>query len=293
MTSRRSFLTTVTAGLGIAALRPTFASAAAEVKTALGGPIGLQLWSLRADMPKDVPGTLARVRELGLVEVEGAGLWNLDAAAFRAALDKAGLRCQSAHMGLEQLQKDAAGAFKEAKALGAKHVITPWIPHEKGQFTRDVVMKAAEAFNRIGKQAQGEGLRYGYHPHGYEFVASPEGTLLDTLAKNTDPKLLGFEIDVFWAKAGGADPAALITAHRGRVPLLHVKDMDKGLTFPAGTSEAPGETNVAVGSGQIDWPAVFRAAQASGTEIYYLEDESPKPWEQLPKSIGYLASLKL
>jgi sugar phosphate isomerase/epimerase len=293
MTCRRSFLTTLTAGLGMTALRPRFAHAGAEVKTALGGPIGLQLWSLRADLPKDVPGTLARVRDLGLVEIEGAGLWNLEAAAFRAALDKAGLRCQSAHLPLERLEKDPAGAFKEAKALGARHVITPWIPHDKGRFTHEVVMKTAEAFNRIGKQAEGEGLRYGYHPHGYEFVPSPEGTLFDTLARNTDAKLLSFEIDVFWARAGGADPAALIAAHPGRVPLLHVKDMAKGLTLPAGTSEAPDETNVPVGTGQIDWPAVLRAARASGVEIYYLEDESPKPWEQLPKSIAYLSSLKL
>jgi sugar phosphate isomerase/epimerase len=135
-------------------------------------------------------------------------------------------------------------------------------------------------------------MRFGYHTHGYEMVPSPEGTLFDTLAKNTDPKLLGFEIDVFWAKAGGADPAALIAGLPGRVPLLHVKDMAKGLSFPAGTAEAKDETNVPVGTGQIDWPAVLHAAKASGAEIYYLEDESPKPWEQLPKSIAYLTGLK-
>jgi sugar phosphate isomerase/epimerase len=293
MPSRRSFLTTMAAGLGTAALRPGFIHAAApEVKTALGAPVGLQLYSLRVDLPKNVAGTLARVRELGIVEVESAGLAGLDAAGFRAALDKAGLRCQGAHIGLERLEQDAAGAFKEAKALGARHVTTAWIPHEKGKFSREVVMKTAEAFNRFGKEAKAEGLRYSYHCHGYEFVPSPEGTLFDTLAKNTDPALLGFEIDVFWAKAGGADPAALIAAHPGRVPLLHVKDMEKGLSYPAGTSGAPDDTNVAVGSGQIDWPAVFRAAQASRTEIYYLEDESKRVWDQLPKSLEYLKNLK-
>src|SRR5688500_17863788 len=109
MASRRSFLTTVTAGLGAAALRPRLGHAAPpEVKAALGAPLGLQLYSLRVDLPKDVPGTLARVRELGIVEVEGAGLWKLEVAEYRAALDKAGLRCRAAHMGLEQLQKDTA-----------------------------------------------------------------------------------------------------------------------------------------------------------------------------------------
>jgi sugar phosphate isomerase/epimerase len=294
MTSRRSFLNTMAAGLGLAALDPKLAGAAPpEVKTALGGPVGLQLYSLRADLPKDLPGTLARVRELGIVEVEGAGLWGKTAEAVRAALDKAGLRCQAAHIGFERLRDDTAGAFKEAKALGAKHVACAWIPHEKGKFSRDDVMKAAEVFNRVGKAAPAEGLRFSYHCHGYEFVPSPEGTLFDTLAKNTDAGHVGFEVDVFWAKAGGADPAALIAAHPGRMPMLHVKDMAKGLSYPAGTSDAPDDTNVPIGTGQTDWPAVFRAAKASSTELYYLEDESPKVWEQLPKSLAYLKGLKL
>src|SRR5262245_50986878 len=107
MTSRRGFLTTLAAGLGTAALRPRLAAGATpEVKTSLGAPVGLQLYSLREDLPKDVPGTLKRVRELGIVEVEAAGLAKLDVAAFRAALDQAGLRCSGTHVGLDRLEPD-------------------------------------------------------------------------------------------------------------------------------------------------------------------------------------------
>jgi sugar phosphate isomerase/epimerase len=294
MTSRRSFLNAMAAGLGAAALKPRFAGAAPpEVKTSLGAPVGLQLYSLRADLPKDLPGTLARVRELGIVEVEGAGLWGQTAEAVRAALDKAGLRCQAAHIGFERLRDDMAGGFKEAKTLGATRIACAWIPHEKDKFTRDDVMKAVDVFNRVGKAAEADGLRFSYHCHGYEFVPSPDGTLFDTLAKNTDAKTVTFEVDVFWAKAGGADPAALIAAHPGRVPMLHVKDMAKGLSYPPGTSGAPDVSNVPIGTGQIDWPAVFRAAKTAKTELYYLEDESPKVWEQLPKSLAYLQGLKV
>jgi sugar phosphate isomerase/epimerase len=294
MSSRRRFIGTLAAGLGAAALRPprAFAALAPEVKSPLGGPIGLQLWSLRAYLPKDVPGTLARLRGLGVREVEGAGLAGLPVEAFRTALDSADLVCHSVHMDFERIRKDAPGALKEAKALGATHLVCPWVPHE-GVLTREVALQAAEVFNATGKAAKAEGVRFGYHAHGYEFVPSTEGTLFDTIAKQTDPALVSFEIDLFWAKAGGVDPATLVASLPGRVPLLHIKDMKKGLALPPGSSGAPEDSDVAAGTGQLDFPAIFRAARKSGTEIFYIEDESTKPWEQIPESLKYLSSLKL
>ena len=136
MTSRRMFLGAMTAGVGAAALggRSAFAAAnplAPEVKSRLGAPIGLQLWSLRADAPKDLPGTLARLRALGIVHVESAGLYDQDAAAVRAAIEKAGLKCSGSHIGYDRWQKDAAAAAREAKALGARFATVAWIKGEK------------------------------------------------------------------------------------------------------------------------------------------------------------------
>ena len=296
MTSRRAFLGAMSAGIGAAAWggRAAFGAEALppEVKSALGAPLGLQLYSLRDYAPKDLPGTLARLRSLGIVEVESAGLYDRDVAAVRAAFDKAGLKCNGSHIGYDRWQKDAVGAVKEAKALGARFATVAWIKGEK-DFTRDDALKAAEVFNAAGKACAAEGVRFCYHCHGYEFVPSPEGTLWDTIVKNTDPKLVAFEIDVYWARAGGADPAKVIASLPGRVPLLHVKDMAKGLALPPGSYSSDNKTNVVVGMGQIDWPAVFRAAKASGGELYYIEDESPSVWEQLPKTLAYLSALKL
>jgi len=294
MPSRRAFLNTVAAGLGASAMRPAWVSAAdaPEIKTALNGPVGLQLWSLREYLPKDVPGTLAKVRALGFREVEGAGLWGQTVPGLRAALDKAGLRCPSAHMGFERLRDDLSGAFTEAKTLGAKWVVCPWIPHEK-TFTRDDTLKAAEAFNRFGKAAREAGLRFGYHCHGYEFVPSPEGTLFDTLAGATDPVAVEFQIDVFHARNGGADPAALIEKHGSRVSSLHVKDLKKGHVIVAGSPGAEADADVPVGTGQIDYPAVLRAAVKAGTLYYYVEDESVDPLGHIPQSLAYLKGLKL
>jgi len=296
MNSRRRFLTALASGIGAAALKPLGASIPLppEVKSPLGGPIGLQLYSLRDDLAKDVPGTLARLRSLGVREVESVSLAGTTVEALRAALDGADLVCRSSHMRFERVRDDIAGVIKGAKALGATHVVCPWIAHdEKGGFTREDALNAAVVFNEAGRMAKGDGLRFSYHPHGYEFVPAPEGTLFEAIAAHTDPALVSFEIDIFWAKAGGGDPEQLIASHPGRVPLLHVKDMAKGLSLPPGSSHAPAETNVVAGKGQLDLPAIMRAARKSGTELYYVEDESPKPWDQIPESLAHLSALRL
>jgi len=287
MHSRREFLTSVAAGLGGAVVAPVWAQAQGEIKTSLNGPLGLQLWSLREYLPKDLPGSLAKVRALGFREVEGAGLWGRSAAEMRAALDGAGLRCQSAHMGFERLRDDLKGALVEAKALGAMWVVCPWIPHKDDAFTRDDALKAAEAFNRFDVAAADAGLRFGYHCHGYDFVPSAEGTLFDTLAGATNPRVM-FQIDVFHAFHGGADPAKLIDRYNNRVVSLHLKDLNKSVPPRVGAATAPAEADVPVGSGQIDMPAVLRAAKNGGTKLYYLEDESPDPWGHIPQSVAYL-----
>jgi sugar phosphate isomerase/epimerase len=287
MQSRRKFLTTLAAGLGASAAAPHWATAQDEIKTALKAPIGLQLWSLREYLPKDLPGVLKKVRGMGFREVEGAGLWKHTTAEMRAALDAAGLRCQSAHMSLERLRDDPTGAFAEVKAVGATWVVCPWIPHEKG-FTRELTLETAEAFNTIATAAEAHGLRFGYHCHGYEFVPAPEGTLFETLAGATDPKRVMFQVDVFHAFHGGTDPARLIDRYGSRVVSLHLKDLKQGAPVKAGTATATPDVDVPVGTGQIDMPAVLRTAMKAGVSIYYVEDESADPWNNIPQSVAYL-----
>lgn len=294
MRSRRDFLMGVATGLGASALRPRWAEGAdrPEIKTVLNGPVGLQLWSLREYLPKDLPGTLGKVRAMGFREVESAGLWGHPAGAFKSALDKAELRCHSAHMSMERLRDDLSGALAEAKLLGATDVVCAWIPHDKS-FTRDDALKAAAAFNGFGKAARDAGQRFGYHCHGYEFVPAPEGTLFDTLAGAADASLVQFQIDAFHAYNGGADPSRLIEKHGGRVRSLHLKDRKKGLPVEAGSSGAPPEADVPVGTGQIDFPAVLRAAVKAGVSYYFVEDESTDPLAHIPQSVAFLESLKL
>ena len=290
--SRRHFLTTVAAGLAMPAAAREGSGVQDEIKTALNGPVGLQLWSLREYLPKDLAGTLQKVRALGFREVEGAGLWKHTTAQLRTALDSAGLRCQSAHMSFERLRDDAAGAFAEATAIGAGWIVCPWIPHGKA-FTREDALKSAEAFNTYAAAAEQAGLHFAYHCHGYEMLPAPEGTLFDTLAQNTDPKRVMFQVDVFHALYGGQDPTALIARYGSRVVSLHLKDLKKDVPIVKGAGVGRPEEDVPVGSGQVDWPAVLRAAIKADAALYYIEDESADPWGHIPRSLGYLKQLKL
>jgi sugar phosphate isomerase/epimerase len=290
MPSRRQFLAAVTAALATGNVRPR-AAAQEEIKTALNGPVGVQLWSFRDYLPKDLKGTLAKIRALGFREVEGAGLWKQTAAGLRAALDDAGLRCQSAHMQFDRLRDDSAGALAEAKALGATWVVCPWISHDK-VFGREDALRAADVFNKVSSAAEGAGVRFAYHCHGYEFVPATEGTLFETIATNTDPKRVTFQIDVFHALHGGANPAQLITKYKGRVTSLHLKDLRKDSPIKAGTPTGRPEDDVPVGSGQTDMATVLRAAMNAGVSLYYLEDESADPWGHIPQSLAYLKRFK-
>jgi sugar phosphate isomerase/epimerase len=292
MWSRRQFLSTVAAGLAAPVGARPWLNAQDEIKTVLNGPVGVQMWSFREYLPKDLPGTLAKVRAMGFREVEGAGLWKRTVGELRAALDAAGLRCQSAHMGFERLRDDSAGAFAEAKALGATWVVCPWISHEK-EFTREDALKSAEVFNKVATAAEAAGLRFAYHCHGYEMLPSPEGTRFDTLAQNTDPKRVMFQVDVFHTLHGGADPVAFINRHAARVKSLHLKDLKKGVAITKGTGTATPDVDVPLGTGQVDWRAVLRAATKAGASLYYVEDESADPFGHIPQSLQYLKSLKL
>jgi sugar phosphate isomerase/epimerase len=290
MPSRRQFLTTAAAALAVGSTRAWATGQHREIKSPVNGPIGLQLWSLRNYLPKDLGGTLKQIRSMGFREVEGAGLWNQTVGDLRKAMDAAGLRCQSAHMGLDRLRDDLSGALTEAQALGATWVVCPWI---QPKVTRDDIMKAADVFNKAAAGARARNMRFGYHLHGYEFVPSTEGTLYDTLVKNTDPKGVEFQVDVFHTFHGGGDPVKVINELGARVTSLHLKDLKKGAPVVAGQPTGTPDIDVPLGTGQLNMPAILAAAQKVGALLYYVEDESAAPLTNIPKSVSYLESLKI
>ena len=232
-------------------------------------------------LQRDVPGELLLVRNPRAHHPARAQRFRLGKRARRIVTKP-----------FERLRDDPSGAFAEARALGASWVVCPWIPHDK-EFTRDDALKSADTFNKVGAAAEGAGLRFAYHCHGYEMLPAPEGTRFETLAQNTDPKRVTFQVDVFHTLHGGANPVDLIGRYAGRVTSLHLKDLKKGVAITKGTATAPPDVDVPLGTGQVDWPAVLRAATKAGASLYYIEDESADPWGHIPKSVAYLSTLKL
>ena len=267
------------------------AGAAADGPIVFGKPVGLQLYSLRQYMPKDVAGTLAKIRAMGFREIEGGDDYKLGIDGWNAAVARAGLKVTSTLFGYEDWTKDPAALSKRAADFGARYTGCAWIPHQD-RFTREVCLKAAADFNRAGRAAREAGLKFVYHIHGFEFEPAAEGTLFDTLAKETDPALVFFEADIFWVRRGGCDPVALFERYPGRIPLTHLKDIAKGTDICAPNGKAPDEASVPLGAGMIDWPSVLRAAEKAGVERHFVEDEHPDAMAQIPKSLDYLAGFR-
>ena len=254
--------------------------------------VGLQLYSLRRQASKDLPGTLALVRKLGFRELEVGGFYGRTAPEFQRLLTGSGLKATSMIAAWDQLSKSTSEAAGHAQTVGAAYVSCTSIPGKKRLTLEDVTL-AARNFNRWGEALARTGLRFCFHPHGPEFVSGPDGTLFDTMAKLMDPSVANFEMDVFWFVFGNQDPAKVLEKYSGRFPLMHVKDIRKGepRTFDPGTVAE--EASVPLGRGEVDWPPVLRAARRTGVRHYYIEEEHPDAVGQIQESLRYLDGLQL
>jgi sugar phosphate isomerase/epimerase len=254
--------------------------------------LGLQLWSLRHDLTADVARGLDETKTLGFTRVETAGTYGLAPADFRDRLAARGLKAVSAHFQYERLRDDLPGVIAEARTLGVGYIVVPWLP--RTEFDAAAAREVAAIFNVWGEAIGAAGMRFAFHPHGYEFHPIPGEnglTPFDLLVRLTKPGLVSFELDVFWVAHAGVDPAALLAKYPDRWRLLHVKDLRKGAAVGIGTRTADAADHVAVGTGQLDWPGILRAAKAAGVEYSFIEDETGAPLQSIPVSIHYLQTL--
>src|SRR6266481_2906840 len=242
-------------------------------KTGLGpsfkGPVGLQLYSLRADFTNDVPGTLEKVRGFGIRNVELAGTYNLSPEKFKEMLDVKGLKAISTHFPYERYSTDLEGIMHDAKALGLKYVGCAWIPHS-GTFDEKTCREAIAVFNHAGETLAKSGLRFFYHTHGYEFQPFGQGTLFDLLLSETNPKFVHYQMDIFWIVHPGQDPVKLLQKYGSRFELVHVKDMKKGTPTGLLTGHSDVANDVALGAGTLDWPAILKAAKKARVKYYFI-----------------------
>ncbi|KQR68178.1 sugar phosphate isomerase/epimerase [Pedobacter sp. Leaf176] len=284
MNSRRTFIKQAGLAAGAALLIPSFAFDKVTKK------VGLQLYSLRKELPTDVTGVIEKVAQAGFKEVETYGFangkfWGLTPKEFKNLLKDNGLKAPSGHYGMDEFSKtrntDKLKAdIESSAAIGGKYftIAGAHVDMNKGV---DGFKKVADDFNRVAELAKASGLKFAYHNHDFEFKKLGDTTGYDIYLSETDKDLVNFELDLYWAVRSGNDPIALSKKYPGRFTMWHVKDMDK----------AKPEWNTEVGNGSINFKAIFTEAKLSGMQHYFVEHETnynPNPIESVAKSCAYI-----
>lgn len=264
-------------------------SAAGVAGSAAGGakirPIGVQLYTVRDEMKRDVAATLARVAQIGYTEVEFAGYFDHTPAEIRAMLDANRLTAPSAHVPLQMLEGDLTGVIAAAKTIGHEYIVCPWLdPSQRGS-TVDAWKSFGATLTGIGRRVQQAGLQFAYHNHDFEFTKIGDAVPFEVLLANSDPQLVKLEMDLYWATKAGQDPLAWFAKYPGRFPLVHVKD------GRAGTMEMQ-----PVGSGSIDWKHIFAKRELAGIKHYFVEHDNAADgpggaFASITSSYSYLSAL--
>jgi sugar phosphate isomerase/epimerase len=237
-------------------------------------PIAAQLYTVRDLMAKDVPGTLRAVAALGYDGVEFAGLYNTPVAELRGLLNELGLQVCSSHVALKELEQDLDQTIANYQALGCPLIVVPWLDTSR----RSNYAELGTQMSQIAERVRAAGMRLAYHNHDFELRDQDGATGLARLRDAVAPELLGFELDCGWVHKAGQDPLALARGFAGRLPLLHIKDVD-----------ANGDW-IEVGQGQVGYGPLIDAAPGLGVEWLIVElDTCPRPpLESLALSLAWL-----
>ena len=246
-------------------------------------PIGLQLYSVREDCKRDLPGTIAAVAKMGYKGVEFAGYYDRTAGQLRKMLDDNGLVCCGTHTGLDTLLKDnLARTIEFNRTLGNKYLIVPGLP-EKYRSSHQAWLDTAKLFNELAEKVKPHEMLVGYHNHSIEFTAMDGELPWDTFYGNTRKDVI-MQIDVGNAIHGGADPLPYLYKYPGRAFTMHVKEFSKT------------NKKALVGEGDVNWKAFFALCKAVGqTEWYIVEQESYAypPLECVQRCLRNLRKMKL
>jgi len=208
-------------------------------------PISIQLYTLRDECAKDFFGVLKTLADIGFAGVETAGLHGKNPAEVAKVVSDLGLKVSSAHTSIPS-SENIAELVDTAGTLGYKLLVSGFGPDDFA--TLDLTKQSAEKFQAAAEIARANGLEFGIHNHWWEFHTI-DGRLVYDVMLETAPDAFS-ELDVYWVKTGGEDPAAIVAANKSRLPLLHIKDGPAVRDQPM----------TAVGSGTLDIPAIIKAA---------------------------------
>lgn len=226
---------------------------------------GLQLYSLRAELPNDPKGVLKQVASFGYKQVESfegtkGMFWGMTNTDFKKYMDDLGMSIISSHCNINaDFEKKAA----QAAEIGMKHLICPWIGPQK---TLDDYKKFAEKFNACGDVCKKNGIRFAYHNHGYTFQPMDGVMPQDTLMQNTNADTVDYQMDIYWVVTPGADPIAWLNKYPNRWTTCHVKDRLKNATSD--------DSSCDLGTGQIDLKTILKTASQKNMKYFVVEQEN-------------------
>jgi sugar phosphate isomerase/epimerase len=280
MITRRTFIKTTSLASLSAMLAPNLLKASPRKKH-----IGLQLYTLRDLINKDLQGTLASVADIGYTWLEAAGyndgkFYGLAPAEFRTMVNDLGMKVVSSHASFMPEQgRQVIDAHLE---LGVSYVVYPWKSMPELP-TRDDYSKAADLYNMLGEACKREGLKFGYHNHDFEFVKIDDTTGYDLLLRLTEPGSVTFEADLYWMVFAGVDPLSYFRKYPGRFELWHVKDME----------DNPEKDFAPVGTGMINFEETFDQEDKTGLVYFFVEQDQCKldPLESISISYKNLKSI--
>ncbi len=248
---------------------------------------GLQLYSLRDDLPKNPEAVLKQVASFGYKQIEGyegadGMFWGMGNLGFKSLMDDLGMTIISSHC---DVKTDFERKAEQAAAIGMKYLICPYLGPQK---SIDDFKIAAETFNKCGDICKQHDLKFAYHNHDYSFKKIDGQVPIDVMLANTDPDKVHFELDIYWAVTAGVNPADYFTKYKNRFTLCHIKDrMKNPVTTDANSS-------CILGKGIIDYAPILKSAKANGMDYFIVEQErydGTTPLISAQKDAAYMKKL--
>ena len=258
--------------------------------------IGVQLYTLRKPISADLAGTIKEVAKAGYKQVEPYGFPSPQAVEMINRARENGMRVHSSHFDWNAVlhpERKGVPSFNKiielANELELSHLVVPYLA-ETDRRNIDGYKKVADLLNQAAEKADDAKIQLAYHNHAFEFQPlDKKKTGYDVFIENFSTKM-AFELDVFWVKLGGVDPATLIKKLKGRVSQLHLKDLKKNTKVPHFGKVSP-DTFDEIGDGMIKMEPIMKVAQQTGVQHCHVEqDQSPAPLKSIRKSLNYLKS---
>ncbi len=250
-------------------------------------PYGLQLYTLRDDLPGDPQGVLRQVAAAGYKQIESyegpqGMFWGMSNTDFKKFNEDLGMTVVASHA---DISKDFEKKAADAAAIGMKYLICPWLGPQE---TLDEYKKKAELFNQCGDICKKAGLKFAYHNHDYSFKELEGKMPQDVIMENTDKDLVDYEMDIYWVVTGNQDPEAWLRKYKNRFRLCHIKDRMKNATESAATCT--------LGQGTINYPTILKTAKETGMDYFIVEQErydGTTPLKCIVDNAKYMNELKL